>query len=1332
MAHERTGSTPRELDVFRHPIRPENVASIVALSGAERAKFDIYFKKAPNFILKYRTARSLIEDGKFKDPVTLFTGFVPDERAVPEEQKPLVQDLEQRLHFLMIQKGHLAPSTLDPRVAERLMADEIQQKENYRDLFEAGWPIEVLGQMMTVDNAADLSDEQKMEELRAWTTNAMLREYMGLLTGKRQKRDLTITDIRDRIPDRVFANPEQIKSFLIEHHIEQRLQKSITEAGLTAGLAAVQLLADETPPGAKKDFFQNLSYRFYDIATEPLDGDFNSTIMLKGQPKTIPSFEQRSFVYDFMHNGTRLIAAETGLGKTITFYLSMEQTDAEKVLVIAPAAGKKTWEIEHKKFFRDSDGVFTINNLEDMAKAKESNKKYIVIGQEFLSDAEFRPEIEVEVMKMLEECKVDGGGVDEIGNLSNPKAVSTQMIVKIADKIRQNYTEKHPGEEKTAPIVGLTATPIKTGLKDMNVMMGLLYPDRYAISQNESAADKRTFSDTHLNKPTNAFCSLVGEKLMFRWENAAGVQEFSYSIDEIEASPFEDYLYSFIENHVGTNSLNKIRILEDSLFNPLLVKAEVRHLARKNLPQFDLDQVIGLLTNAVSQWKAKKGIDSPKTEHDYLSSDKLVELGMGDVVLSCFFSDLLENGIDTIVDEMTKGATEAELKELRKFWKPRDISTKYSRLKQMIDEALTWRELPDGTIGREKVFLVSPERVQGRTGKLLQRDIKDEDGTDRPLYATYELESINESILLPHLRSWLEPHMDPERLPIVDGSMTLGRMRDGQIESYTDDPDVAMIFANLPAAYQSRDYTLNVVEDSQGRKIIGVRKILLAPPWYFEKLKQMGGRSQRQGQLVPMDMQMMHTKGMIEQGKSEAVLYTYLISRMAFSGLRPTPEQQDFLDSKRIGDRVPLRSADSTYLRDVFDWIRGVGEDTLDDYLGKDSGVVEGMTHERLMAERFYDGGNDAYHTSGYNAELVAQVLKKLTSSAEKIATIGAGTMLLQRKLKAGIDNIDINPHMMDAAWDEASQYGGRKIVGRASSLSETEFPSGSYKAVTNDFALHWSKLELTSPEVSSSERVKILQQMHRILENPQEDKSGGLMIITLPEKNFDEESFERFCSVLENHFGVTIEKQFSGQTYGRSRLGTNKRLGWSIVAKKTGDLRLDGLKIDDLRFANESEEWQSTVKKKKSKPKGTPKQYPTPQLKLEFDQYEIVQTNNEKTVLSYDNAPLPESIPVVVPQVPANGSINFQDSKTTEPTKEYDFIRGNNQKEYRDYRTSLLKPVLKIMKKTMKDVDLVEKELTEIFEKLQQSGRIIDTKVTAYTLILREVRKMYNQHGRR
>jgi hypothetical protein len=401
MAHERTGSTPRELDVFRHPIRPENVASIVALSGAERAKFDIYFKKAPNFILKYRTARSLIEDGKFKDPVTLFTGFVPDERAVPEEQKPLVQDLEQRLHFLMIQKGHLAPSTLDPRVAERLMADEIQQKENYRDLFEAGWPIEVLGQMMTVDNAADLSDEQKMEELRAWTTNAMLREYMGLLTGKRQKRDLTITDIRDRIPDRVFANPEQIKSFLIEHHIEQRLQKSITEAGLTAGLAAVQLLADETPPGAKKDFFQNLSYRFYDIATEPLDGDFNSTIMLKGQPKTIPSFEQRSFVYDFMHNGTRLIAAETGLGKTITFYLSMEQTDAEKVLVIAPAAGKKTWEIEHKKFFRDSDGVFTINNLEDMAKAKESNKKYIVIGQEFLSDAEFRPEIEVEVMKML-------------------------------------------------------------------------------------------------------------------------------------------------------------------------------------------------------------------------------------------------------------------------------------------------------------------------------------------------------------------------------------------------------------------------------------------------------------------------------------------------------------------------------------------------------------------------------------------------------------------------------------------------------------------------------------------------------------------------------------------------------------------------------------------------------------------------------------------------------------------------------------------------------------------------------------------------------------------
>lgn len=1315
-------------DLLRRPIKPEFINELVGFKGFDRANFNSHYSASQDYLLKYRTARSLIEDGRFENPVTLFTGFIRQDIA--DEKKILATGLEQRLHFLLIQKGHMAPGTLDPRVAERLMSEELQQRKDYRELFEAGWPVEVLGQMMTVDTAANLSDQQKLEELRSWTTTAMLREYMGMLTGKRRRRDeLTISDIRDRIPERVFGNPEQIKFFLIEHYVEQKLQKSITEAGLESGLAAVQLLVDESPKGKKRDFFQGLSDRFYDIATMPLAGDFNETITLKGQTKTIPSFEQRSLAYDFMHHGTRLVTAETGLGKTIAFYLSMEQTDAERVLVIAPANGKRTWEIEHKKFFKESEGVFIINTLEDIDKAKDSGKKYIVIGQELLGDADYRPEIEEKVMKMLRDCAVDGGGIDEVGNLSNPEATSTKMMVKIAEEIRKNYQEKRQDFETQAPIIGLTATPIKTEISDMNVMMGVLYPQKYAISKAKSTASKKTFSDTHLNNPNRAFCTLVGEKEMFRWENAAGVQEFTYTLDEIEASPFEDYLYSFIETNVGGNSLDKIRLLENCLFNPLLVKAEVRHRGN-DLPRYDLDQVIGLLTNAVTQWKERRHINEPQAEGDYLSTDKLVELGMGDIVLSCFFSDLLENGIDTIVEEMTKGATDSDMRELRKFWKPRGISTKYDRLKVLLDESLTWRTLPDGSIGREKVFLVSPRQVQGRTAKVEQRNIKTANGKTQPLYPDYELAMVNDSILLPHLKEWLSSHMDADSLPLVDGNTLLGRMRDGQIESYTDNPDIAAIFVNLPAAYQSRDYTINVTEDDQGRKIIGIRKILLAPPWYFERLKQVGGRSQRQGQLVPVDLRMSVTKGMIEEGEAEAVLYSMLLSRMTVSGVQLTPEQQEFMDSKKRGDRLPYRAPDATYLRDIFDFIRGAGEDKLiEDYFEKDSGVAEGKTHQQLIAERFYDEGKDAYHTSGYNAELVARIIKRFASSQDKIATIGAGTLLLQRKLQAGIDNIDINPEMMEAGWEDAQQYGGRKITARASRLNTTEFPDSIYEVVTNDFALHWSKLDAPlTVSASKSERVKILQQMNRILQDPQsEDAQGGTLILTLPEKSFDLESFNRFCNALEQHFGLSVDKDFSGQTFGKSRIGTTKRLGWSITARKTGPVQLEGLDLESLRFADESEEWVSLGKKKRdSRSKGTPKPYPSPAIKLEFEQYEIVRPGEEKTILTYESSPIVETHIIHPAQTPEK---DMSTSETIEDIRDYSFLRGSNRAEFREYKTSLLKPVLKIMRKAMRDVEEVEEELTTIFQDLQQTGRKIDSKVTAYTLILREVRRKYTSN---
>lgn len=89
------------------------------------------------------------------------------------------------------------------------------------------------------------------------------------------------------------------------------------------------------------------------------------------------------------------------------------------------------------------------------------------------------------------------------------------------------------------------------------------------------------------------------------------------------------------------------------------------------------------MRKAAVAWKELKGADNPESEDDYLSTDKLVELGFGDVVLGSFFSDRLENGVDTLVAKSTEDANDPDLETLRKFWKKSSGIFKIPTLKRI-------------------------------------------------------------------------------------------------------------------------------------------------------------------------------------------------------------------------------------------------------------------------------------------------------------------------------------------------------------------------------------------------------------------------------------------------------------------------------------------------------------------------------------------------------------------------------------------------------------------------------------------------------------------------
>jgi len=648
-------------------------------------------------------------------------------------------------------------------------------------------------------------------------------------------------------------------------------------------------------------------------------------------------------------------------------------------------------------------------------------------------------------------------------------------------------------------------------------------------------------------------------------------------------------------------------LLEDVLFNPLLVKSEIRNHLGTEIPQLNIDQTLQKLAKVVTTWKGIRGIEKPVSQEDMLSVDKLVELGMGDTVLAAFFSPALENGIDTLITEFAGDAIRPELIELRGFWQPREISSKYTQLRNSLMEALAWKTGPDGKQYRNKVMVVSPGRKQLRTSDVLQRTVVNDNGNGTDLYSSFELDTINDGLLVNQIRQWVaESGLAQNDVLVIDGDVPVGRPRNEVISRWVNDPNAAVMVVTLEATYLGRDFTLSQLQDQQGREISGVTKIILSRPWYFQQLKQLGGRSLRHGQLVPVNLQVMLAEGFIDQAKWETVVYTDYLSRLVLAGSASlTPQELDLFNSQRIANRLEIRprSPESLYLEKVLHRLRFAGEESALEFLQSQSGV-ERKTHAELLSERFFDQGTDVSHRTGYNADFVAKLIDHIQPRNPRVLSVGSGTLLLQRHLKRPVDNVDINGAMMQWGWQTAQQYGGRTITARASQLTTTpELTAGSYGVVENSYALHWSKLfRDTHKRVDQSERVKIISEMQEML------SQNGKLILTLPERSFDDETFKRFYTAMETNFGFKILKQYTGKSKAVSIIGESKALGWCIIAEKVGSVNLAGLSLTDLQFANESEYWtRDTRNKRISLSSSTQeKEYPLPELRLTMDHFEI------------------------------------------------------------------------------------------------------------------------------
>ncbi len=1242
-------------------------------------------------------------------------------RALPESPE------KRKLGLTLLESGIIPLESQAAQESSRYVEQELEEREGLKDLFLSGMPPEVLGQIMTVELFRDITDEKKIEELRSWTSEALLAPYIGLMEGERRMVELSPIEMLDRIPERIFSHPNVLKYNLVANYFQARFLGMITDLGVEGAIEEIEQTVIQTEDEDKRRFLQEILDDCWEIVTRPQKGEFKQTIIVNEQLRHFPSAEQQAAAYYAETAECRLFVSPPGNGKTGAAYYFLENTDAQRVVVFAPAKGRETWQIEDQVLFKNPGNVFLVNKASDLRSSQIAEKKYVVIGHELLGDTENNPQLLKDLKDvLLDKLGADAAAIDEIDDFSNPNAVSTGAIRELIEGIRDNYAKKTGKERNATPVLGLTATPFKTGLHDLNVPLAILYPDRFAATATESTPTKKTFSDSCLNRPDLAYLTLTGERRMYRWE-AAGLQEQRCEPVFVELSSFEEYLYDFIDRQVGVDALNKIRILENALLNPLLIKAEVRHLANGKIGQIDIDEVTGHVRDILLQWKVMREITIPTSDDDYLSADKLVDLGWGDMVLNSFFSHALENGIDTLVEEMTRNTNDPQLQDLRLFWQSREISSKYKALKEKVEDTLAWKEGEDGVLERKKLFIVSPSKRQGRTSDVMQRTIINEDGQRDNLYANYELEEINDTKLFTLIQKWAAPYCKEEDILLIDGSVPIGRRRDRVINRWRHDPDAAVLVATLESIYQSRSFMITRTIDGLGRRIAGVRLSLLNPPWHGQQEEQTTGRSIRQGQLVPAENEVFVTDNTIEQGKFEVVRFTRLLYRMALAGVRLNREDQEFYNTKKKGEKIVRFREASHYLRNALRMVRGAGEEGIEHFLESQLEREE-ITNGLKIAREFFDNGNDAYKISGYNADFVTHFIKSSMASDSRILSLGAGTLLLQRKLQRGIDNVDINPYMMQAGWELASIYGGRTITAKASKLDLEAFPDASYDLVDSAFALHWSALgDVKTNNVNSSNRVAILRQIHRTL------RSDGTLMLTLPEGAFDNEQLTRFIDALEAHFGFTVDRSFSGRSFAVNKAGLQKRLGWSIVAKKTGEVNLEGLLLQDLGFSYERKRWEKDGrdrKEEKGETNDSEGDYPNPELRLSFDAYGVVSLDNQVHYIPFQkeqNTVDGEQITDADQNAAVDGvlreAVVFQ---VEAPTREeaIAYLKGTTDKDYRIFRNQIIRFVQKEANLSWEDA---EHFCADVIIRMVKQGKVPTNRADARSWILKDLkRKQY------
>ncbi len=340
---------------------------------------------------------------------------------------------------------------------------------------------------------------------------------------------------------------EKTEQELIEEYFNQEAMRTLTSSGIKELEDAV---------GNLKKYYQEI---FELREQKPA-----SIIEALREGRVFPDINQLVNMKEISEKKKMLIADEMGLGKSASAILAKEYLGLKSALVVIPSNVVGTWENylsdkvgENGKqigYFNVDLGpkILTIESPKDLELLETEIYDYILISQEKISGKHY--------IEALHKIDFDVMIIDEVHKLKNIESgVRSKAVEGLAEKIE--------GENKYLTL--LSGTPVPDKVKDVGIILKLLYPEKYKQFNSNEMVKRILYGDL-----IDLRTELLVRTQMKELATSIEMPKLTETDIEVTLSPEEREIYEILLEEDELTASDKIILFRQFLLNPELLNIE--------------------------------------------------------------------------------------------------------------------------------------------------------------------------------------------------------------------------------------------------------------------------------------------------------------------------------------------------------------------------------------------------------------------------------------------------------------------------------------------------------------------------------------------------------------------------------------------------------------------------------------------------------------------------------------------------------------------------------------------------------------------------------------